>query len=114
MNFLALAEEAFKKATLGGLREVRPQSYHTYITSPAWEDRKRRYYEKYPKRCVLCLTYKHIELNHLSYENLGDEWDEDLVPLCRACHALFHQRYGVKRVMRRQWNEFFRYNGKQW
>lgn len=31
-----------------------------------------------------------IDLHHRTYVRMGDEWDEDLVPLCVSCHRLLH------------------------
>lgn len=112
MNFLELAAEAFKRTTHDHFRKepkTISQDYHTYIHSPDWEDRKRRYYETHPKRCVICLTYKHIDLHHLSYRNLGNEQDEELVAVCRFHHDMFHAIFGSKLDMFKDWEYFVRY-----
>jgi hypothetical protein len=107
MNFLEAAAEAFKRGWPKGPRNFRVPLYNDYIHSPDWEDRKRRYWDTHQKRCVICLTYKNIDLHHLSYADLGNERDEDLVAVCRTHHDQFHQRYGVAGDMHRQWDRFF-------
>jgi hypothetical protein len=62
--------------------------YRRYVKSPKWVARKRQYFDRFPRRCAACGTYpskaKLIHLHHASYENLGNEPDSDLFPLCVA------------------------------
>lgn len=76
---------------------VRSHLYETYIRSPAWERKKARYYELYPKACYLCAADKTIDLHHRSYVNLGHEPLYDLLPLCRLCHKTIH------RILKDKW-----------
>jgi hypothetical protein len=43
-------------------------------------------------RCAVCASTQQIDIHHRTYAHLGDELHhlEDLVPLCKACHKLFH------------------------
>ena len=80
-------------------RKFKPQkvrNYHKYINSKRWERRRRRYYGRNPNVCKVCGA-KDIQLHHLTYERLGNERDEDLIPLCRQHHSLFHEMLGGSR-----------------
>lgn len=76
--------------------------YRQYIKSQAWIDRRRKYWidhnGKY--RCVVCGGLEKIHLHHRTYERIGNELDEDLVPLCEKCHKKTHElvRKGKSRL----------------
>jgi hypothetical protein len=40
--------------------------------------------------CVVCGRSTDLELHHLSYDQLGHEQHEDLVPMCHRDHELWH------------------------
>jgi hypothetical protein len=65
--------------------------YRRYLRSPEWELRRRQYFNRFPRRCAACGTYKRIHLHHSSYERLTREHDSDLWPLCWRCHRNVHQ-----------------------
>jgi hypothetical protein len=65
--------------------------YRRYLKSPEWQERKRQYFSRLPRRCAACGTYKRIHLHHSSYERLTREPDSDLWPLCFRCHRNVHQ-----------------------
>jgi hypothetical protein len=69
--------------------------YNTYIQSQRWRERRKAFFKNHPYRCEGCGRRKGVELHHLSYERLGSELDEDLVPLCsrRGCHPAAHREY---------------------
>lgn len=49
--------------------------------------------KSFPQKCKICNSYGH-DLHHISYDNLGNEADEDLCWLCRDCHTSLHKKYG--------------------
>lgn len=64
--------------------------YDRYIKSEQWAKRKVEYYFKHPKICWRCQSIDNLHLHHHTYLRLGDELDEDLVPLCQSCHRRVH------------------------
>ena len=40
--------------------------------------------------CGLYVPLKFIDVHHLSYDRLGREGMDDLLPRCRSCHAALH------------------------
>ena len=42
-------------------------------------------------RCENCDERSSLQVHHLTYARLGREIDEDLVVLCRMCHANEHK-----------------------
>jgi len=75
----------------------RRTNYYRYMRSPAWREYKIAWWATYDKRhkvrrCYICgITQqaygKVFDLHHRTYDRLGKEAFDDLVPLCRQpCH----------------------------
>lgn len=65
--------------------------YKDYLSSDKWKDVKRRYKEKFSTNCFICdEPYKNnYAFHHVTYERLGNEDLEDIVPVCQDCHGPF-------------------------
>jgi hypothetical protein len=67
------------------------KSYLEYLKSDLWKNRRTRFFEKNPRRCIGCGEDQgRIDLHHRTYVRIGQELDQDLVPLCRSCHQSLH------------------------
>lgn len=66
------------------------RDYADYLASPVWRAVKARYRASgMPHECMC--GERDVQLHHLTYDRVGgDERNEDLVPLCRRCHAMAH------------------------
>lgn len=76
-------------------------SWSKYIKSPEWKRRADAKRRGAGHRCEYCnLAAKVLEVHHLTYERLGYEEDDDLVVLCKACHAVADtmRRREIRRV----------------
>lgn len=102
----------FKKKRKRHSQKAKPKplkatDYYSYITSKKWAKRRRRYYATNPNVCKVCGSREDLQLHHISYENLGNEPDKDLVPLCNLHHEAFHDTIGGSRKeMRRETRTF--------
>lgn len=85
-----------------------PQNYFKYINSIYWLKRKETYYKNHAKLCQACGTNKYIDLHHLTYNILGLENDNDLICLCRDCHAQLHKQIGSSKNMYRDTYKFIK------
>ena len=65
--------------------------YLEYISSSRWTKRKLLYYSSHEKACRSCKSVHNIHLHHHTYNRLGHEHDDDLVPLCESCHDEVHR-----------------------
>lgn len=75
-------------------RRWEPGQYEAYVQSPEWESRKARYFQTHPRRCRICRREPRsgqLDLHHLSYDNLGNEPNSDLVALCQFHHSEVHE-----------------------
>lgn len=61
--------------------------YCSYIESDAWRERARHIRERDVYRCQVCgSTEGPLEVHHLTYDSLGQEYDDDLITVCHSCH----------------------------
>jgi hypothetical protein len=82
--------------------------YADYMRNREWQQRRRAWLRTFRRRhghdptCAVCdrpWTLDH-DLHHVSYDNLGAERDEDLLPACRGCHEALHQILDSSRAWR--------------
>lgn len=72
------------------------ERYEKYIQSEAWRAKRAAYFAAGgSKYCQGCgdKTERHPHVHHRTYDRLGDEAFEDLVTVCKTCHALIHERH---------------------
>jgi len=77
-----------------------------YYASLGWTTRRNVYLARYGRRCEACGSTDQIDVHHADYRNLFEEGDEDLVALCRSCHAECHHlqaefRWQIEEMTRR-------------
>lgn len=89
------------------------ERYEAYINSSRWERRRVAYFSRHPKVCRACGSKTQIHLHHHTYKRMGNEMDEDLVPLCQGCHDLCHKLHRANPGMSltRATGEFLKING---
>lgn len=64
--------------------------YDEYINSSAWTERKEGFFLTHSEECSACGNTNAVDLHHKTYTRLGLEDDNDLVALCKTCHAQYH------------------------
>ena len=65
------------------------KSYSQYLSSKRWKEKRKQVIER-QKKCQRCDATKNLHVHHVTYKNIGNELDEDLLLLCRSCHAKEH------------------------
>jgi 5-methylcytosine-specific restriction endonuclease McrA len=85
-----------RNISVRALRRSKPRkmSYVEYMASPQWQARRRAYYRAHSKECFICRSPFRVGLHHRTYDNLGSEKDDDLVPLCWLHHEALHEKRG--------------------
>ncbi len=79
--------------------------YRAYVKSEHWAVRKELYFQMHNRECAICGS-PYVELNHLFYDQFGQEQDMDLIPLCRADHQAFHFAIPMQKDMRESGRRF--------
>lgn len=72
------------------LLELGYDSYDSYLKSSHWRRVKANYRLRREWVCI-CGTTLGLQLHHKTYERIGNEHFNDLVPLCQECHTAIHQ-----------------------
>jgi len=78
------------------LQRLGYQDYAAYLQSSAWRDVRERYKASDLPQICMCGAER-WQLHHTTYERVGRELLEDLIPLCGDCHATAHmlEREGI-------------------
>ena len=70
-------------------------SYQEYIKSPQWQAKADRLKAASGWKCQLCNKDGNkttLHAHHKTYDRLGFEDDNDIIILCKDCHAKFHDK----------------------
>lgn len=68
----------------------RKKEYSEYLHSEGWIKTRDRVRQE-RKVCEVCGSDEELQVHHLTYENIGNEKDEDLILLCKDCHYAVHK-----------------------
>jgi hypothetical protein len=67
--------------------------YSEYLESRHWREKRSQAVEAAKGCCALCdVKGETLQVHHRTYEHRGWEKPEDLIVLCRNCHAKFHNK----------------------
>lgn len=78
-----------------------PDRYQQRISSAQWQSLKREIVAQRGSRCERCNSEgPSLDLHHLHYRSVGNEHPEDVVLLCRDCHAEADKTRSAKRPQR--------------
>lgn len=84
---------ADKKEYLSDILKVKwtnmDQMYDLYLKSEHWAKRRRKIFIRDNYTCRVC-GKKAENVHHISYKNLGQESDLELISLCDSCHVRLH------------------------
>ena len=76
-----------------GNRFMSTAERNAYLQSPKWKALRQQVIER-DKFCQLSGATTNLEVHHITYDNLGNEYLEDLVLLSRKAHQFTHDYYG--------------------
>ena len=65
------------------------EMYDLYLASAHWEKKQSKIFIRDDYRCRVCGERASV-VHHLSYKNLGQESDLELISLCGTCHSMAH------------------------
>lgn len=72
--------------------------YHDYLQTDYWKEVSLAVKKRAGWRCQVCNSPHDLDAHHRTYDHRGRELDhlDDLVCLCRRCHAVFHGKVETK------------------
>jgi len=83
------------------LRALGFRNYEEYLKSPGWIEKRDAAVARAHNKCQLCNDFRWtLNVHHNTYENLGSEWNSDLVVLCGPCHIVYHSPAFKKMVVK--------------
>ena len=68
--------------------------YLKYIQSPEWRKKSLKIKQEANFRCKSCNSPTNLQTHHISYKNLYNEQEGQLVCLCGDCHQELHDYHG--------------------
>lgn len=80
---------------IAALRRLR---YREYLRSAHWHRVRTLALERAQYQCALCPETSTLDVHHKSYARKGFEQPEDVVVLCRGCHARHHLALKLSRI----------------
>lgn len=66
-----------------------------YLKSSQWQALRKFVLKRDAYTCQSCrISGISLEVHHITYIRLGNEYTSDLVSVCRDCHQAIHNKYG--------------------
>ncbi len=84
-------------------RKSPPKWYKEYCLSERWQKMRTHWFNWWKCRCAICNEHQDdttMDLHHRTYERIGKEEFQDLIPLCRRCHDLYHDNVPAEKPQR--------------
>ena len=75
---------------LNQIANVRKNKYRRYLLSPAWREKRENILKRDSYLCVSC-GQKAQQVHHLTYKNIYNEKESELVSICIDCHNKEHE-----------------------
>lgn len=67
-------------------RDLMASDYKEYLNSPEWKEKRRRILKRDNYKCGIC-NKEAVDVHHLTYAHFKNEYDFELIALCRTCHV---------------------------
>ena len=85
---------AYKQLQEEDMMELKSMPYGEYLQTSHWQAKRREALEHAKKRCQYCgARAVELHVHHKTYERRGDERMDDLIVLCKDCHAKVHKAH---------------------
>jgi hypothetical protein len=70
------------------------KEYATYLDSPEWSAKRAKVLKRAQGLCEGCAENPAVEIHHLTYRHIYEEFLFELVAVCRPCHERLHGKDG--------------------
>lgn len=74
------------------LLELKNMKYDKYLKTLHWKTRRKEALKAANNKCQLCGSGGELHVHHKNYDRRGEELAEDLIVLCKECHAKHHDK----------------------
>lgn len=86
-------QERQELSHLARLQELKSMPYTEYLKTDEWKHARGKALRKARYKCELCFSGPPLNTHHKTYVRRGEEEASDLIVLCEACHAKFHDKF---------------------
>lgn len=66
------------------------ERYHEYLNSPEWKAKRQAILKRDGNKCVISGCTTNLNVHHITYDNIGDEPDYDLLTVSNEVHQIIH------------------------
>lgn len=66
--------------------------YRNYLKSKEWKKLSKKIKNRDKNKCVVCNKTTNLNCHHITYDNIYQEKEQDLVTLCFDCHNQEHKK----------------------
>ena len=66
--------------------------YEEYLKSDKWKKKREKILKRADHKCELCGSTENLHIHHLTYDNVYNEKEEDLLCVCDICHSKLHNK----------------------
>lgn len=73
-------------------KEIVKNDYLKYLRTKKWKILKNKILKRDNNECKICNKTTNLECHHITYKNIFNEKDEDLITLCKGCHTEEHNK----------------------
>jgi len=85
-------EEILQMSSHSLIENLKSMPYKEYLQTDHWKETRKKALHRANYKCQLCSNKDALNVHHNTYENRGQEKDEDLIVLCQECHAKHHEK----------------------
>lgn len=92
INKEKLQIQVLSQEELDQINILKTMPYQEYLQTEHWRNKRKSALKRAKYKCQLCNNKENLQVHHNTYENRGNEKDEDLIVLCEDCHKKFHDK----------------------
>lgn len=75
-------------------------AYIAYLNSSAWKEKQATILKRDNNMCTYCCSSPATQVHHISYQNLGNESDFELISVCAGCHRIHATQMATSKKQR--------------
>ena len=92
INKEIIQKQILSQEELDEINVLKTIPYQEYLQTEHWRNKRYEALKRANHKCQLCGSKENLQVHHNTYDNRGNEKDEDLIVLCEICHGKFHDK----------------------
>lgn len=79
-----------EEARAAVLQRLKTMPYGEYLQTVHWHEVRQAALKRARYHCQICNSSGPLDVHHRTYERRGEEWNADVIAICRPCHERHH------------------------